>query len=153
MEAIFSKLNALEIQVGKHTESLERINMDLYNHGRDGMKTILTQHIAKGDEREIDRLRKEEEERLRMASEEAAKEKRHDAQARKQTLRLNVIAVIVAVMGLILACLTYVTGVRQVKAGNLVLPTISHASEKLFDAFATPDSTTAGDPPAWVYTN
>lgn len=66
MNAVHQDYNALWREVGSmHTTisemsgTVDRLDSDFYNHGRDGFKTLLIKHMARSDERDDLRIKKE----------------------------------------------------------------------------------------------
>lgn len=125
---IFGRLSSMESEMAEVIAWKERVDLDLYNHGQDGMKTILTRFIADHQAREDERKR-----------ELAKREKELNAALKKRERRTNIA---ISILGLLLAALTLLVGWRtyldtlhHVKDGDLKIPVISHA-QMPFEAYA-----------------
>lgn len=107
---IFGRLSKTENEMAEVLAWKERVDMDLYNHGKDGMKTQLTKfisdHEAREDEREKERAKRD----------------------RRMNLMLGVMGVIIALLTLVIGWKTYIDTMHHVKDGDLKIPSISHAN-------------------------
>ncbi len=114
--------------LGRYGDSIERIEEDIYNHGRDGIKTILTKHVA-----------------AQTAYHESAERYRAEREAQEAklisqtTVKQNLMLILIAIATLIITALgIFVTWVSM-KHTSLDTPAIFHSEtiEKVY-AFIQP---------------
>jgi len=106
---IFGRLSEVETEMAEVMAWKERVDMDLYNHGKDGMKTILTKfiadHQAREDEHEKDRTRRD----------------------RQLNIAIGAIGLVLTLLTLLVGWRTYLDTIHHVKDGDLKIPVISHS--------------------------
>ncbi len=103
---------------------LDRLDADMYNHGQDGLKTVFTRFVADSQARADERDRETERHNARMKS------------------SMTLIGLVIAVLTLVMAWLTFIVTKQQVEKGLLKIPQITlfdslgkvYAQEKITDA-------------------
>jgi hypothetical protein len=100
---LFGRVNGLENSMASTLEWKDRVDMDLYNHGQDGMKTQLTKFMT----------------------DHAVRENERDKRDKRLNTRLAIIGAIATVLTLILAYKTYIDTVYHVRNGDIKIPYFS----------------------------
>ena len=103
---IFGRLGKLETDMAQVMPWKERVDMDLYNHGQDGMKTILTKFVTEARTREDEH---------------------------RKALRL--ITVVVLFLTLVVAWLAYMQTLHNIHSGLLFRPKVTHSSPPVLSEY------------------
>ncbi|MDE2107378.1 MAG: hypothetical protein KGL39_59835 [Patescibacteria group bacterium] len=127
IEKLDGRLDKLEARMDQLLPWQERVDLDLYNHGREGIKTVLTTFVAEH------RSAKEERE---------AQEKRN---AQRTNMLLTIAGIVATLLLVAVGWLAYLQTLHAAKNGLLNMPAISH-SEQGVDVYAR-NRTDAGNFP------
>jgi hypothetical protein len=125
-EKIEDRLSAVEGKVAQREALIERLDADFYNHGRDGMKTVLSNFITRIDtEKQMEKDQRNHEHRI-------------------NTRKLNLLMAVATTGLLLIAVLTLFLTYETSKHSQLDPAKIFHAES--FDSFFSFDHQSATIP-------
>ena len=115
-ENIYGRISVLEGKMVAAESLLDRLDADMYNHGQDGLKTVFTRFVADSQAR---------------ADERDKATQRHNS---RMTTMISIIGVVIAMLTLIVAWLTFAFTKQQVEKGLLKIPqiTLSDSSDRVY---------------------
>ncbi len=118
---IFGRLSSVENEMAEVIAWKERVDMDLYNHGQDGMKTILTKFISDHEAREDEREKA-------LADHDRQLSEALDTRDRRLNITIGILGLVLMLLTLIVGWRTYLDTIHRIKEGDLKIRQIFHSS-------------------------
>jgi hypothetical protein len=114
-EKIVGEINALD-------GTVKALADEIWNHGRDGLKSIVIKNIERQEGIREERERRESKDREAAAIERTTDREERERIDRKITHRQNWLLVFVGIIGLVVAVLTYLSAKQSESKGLIHLP-------------------------------